>query len=84
MQTLCKSFLMSEEFEGSLGHNLEMKSESVSPGHVQDGQPGLTADNFPPKCLQKKKPFFYFFGILMQVLCIPLTLVTKEFMRSSR
>ena len=22
MQTLCKSFLMSEEFEGSLGHNL--------------------------------------------------------------
>ena len=81
MQTLCKSFLMSEEFDGSLGHNLEMKSESVSPGHVQDGQPGLTADNFPPKCLQKKNLFF---GILMQVLCIPLTLVTKEFMRSSR
>ena len=41
MQTLCKSFFMSEEFDGSLGHNLEMKSESVSPGHVQDGQPGL-------------------------------------------
>ena len=84
MQTLCKSFLMSEEFEGSLGHNLEMKSESVSSGHVQDGQPGLTADNFPPKCLHKKNLFFNFFGILMQVLCIPLTLVTKEFMRSSR
>ena len=60
MQTLCKSFLMSEEFEGSLGHNLEMKSESVSPGHVQDGQPGLTADNFPPKCLQKKNLFVFF------------------------
>ena len=61
MQTLCKSFLMSEEFEGSLGHNLEMKSESVSPGHVQDGQPGLTADNFPPKCLQEKKNLFDLF-----------------------
>ena len=59
MQMLYKSFLMSEEFEGSLGHNLEMKSESVSPGHVQDGQPGLTADNFPPKCLQKKNLFVF-------------------------
>ena len=50
MQTLCKSFLMSEEFEGSLGHNLEFGSESVSPGHVQDGQPGLFLFKIKQKC----------------------------------
>ena len=59
MQTLCKSFLMSEEFEGSLGHNLEMKSESVSPGHVQDGQPGQLAI-FPQNVCRKKTFFFIF------------------------